>query len=141
MSSFRSCRNALQAPRSRAFAPHQLVANYQSLSPLRMPYKDDQDPNSLKPKSTEGSKSGTDQGAAETDTAFDPSSTRPEEEKNAADNKKEGNPLDVSGANQKNSLPLGDNGGLEMKGTTKNERSGKASGGGSPQKKGKSSAA
>lgn len=106
-----------------------------------MPYKDDQDPNSLKPKSTEGSKSGTDQSAAETDTAFDPSSTHPEEEKNAADNKKEGNPLDVSGANQENSLPLGDEGGLEMKGTTKNKGSGKASGGGSPEKKGKTSAA
>lgn len=55
MSSFRSCRTALQAPRSPAFAPHQLAANYQSLSPLRIPYKDDQDRNSPKPKSTEGS--------------------------------------------------------------------------------------
>ncbi|KFY45069.1 hypothetical protein V494_01161 [Pseudogymnoascus sp. VKM F-4513 (FW-928)] len=133
MFSFRSCRTALCAPRSRAFAPGQLTANYQSLSPLRMPYKDDMDPKSLKPKSTEGSKSGTDQGAAETDIAFDPSRTRPEEEKKAEDNSKEGNPLDVSGANRKKSLPLGDKGGLEMKGTTKNKGSGNASGGGSPE--------
>ena len=86
-----------------------------------MPYKDDQDRNSLKPKSTEGSKFGTDQGAAETDAAFEPSNTRPEEEKEAAGNKNEGNPLAVSGANLKKSVPLGDKGGPTMKGTTKNE--------------------
>jgi hypothetical protein len=120
ISSFRSLRTALQAPRARAFAPYQLAANYHSSSLLRMPYKDDQDRNSLKPKSTEGSKSGTDQGTAETDAAFDPSKTRPEEEKEAAGSEKEGNPLAVRGANQKKSVPLGDKGGPEMKGTTKN---------------------
>lgn len=73
-----------------------------------MPYKDDQDQESLKPKSTEGSKSGTDQGATKTDAAFDPSKTRPEDEKEATGNEKEGNPLAVSDANQKKSVPLGD---------------------------------
>ena len=101
------------------------------------PYKDDQDRNSLKPKSTEGSKFGTDQGVAETDAAFEPSNTRPEEEKEAAGNENEGNPLAVSGANQKKSVPLGDKGGPTMRGTTKNEGDEKASGGGSPEKKGK----
>jgi len=119
MSSLRSFRTTLHVPRSRAFTPHHLAANYHILSPLRTPYKDDQSRSSLKPKSTEGSKSGTDQGVAETNTAFDPSTTRPEEEKNEAGKGKRGNPLGVSGADRKSSLPLGEEGGGEMKGTTR----------------------
>jgi hypothetical protein len=86
-----------------------------------MPYKDDQARDSLKPKSTEGSKSSTDQGVAETNTAFDPSTTRPEEEKDEAGKGKRGNPLGVSGASREDSLPLGEEGGGEMKGTTRNK--------------------
>ncbi|KFY39105.1 hypothetical protein V495_06152, partial [Pseudogymnoascus sp. VKM F-4514 (FW-929)] len=93
MFSLRTYRTALQIPRSRAFTPHHLAANYHTPSPLRAPYKDDQARDSLKPQSTEGSKSSTDQGVAETKTAFDPSKTRPEEEKDEAGKGKRGNPL------------------------------------------------
>jgi len=48
-------------------------------SPLaRFPRKDTQDKDSLKPESTEYSKSGSDDAAAQGDAAFDPSTTRPE---------------------------------------------------------------
>lgn len=109
---------------------------------LQLPYKDDQDRESLKPKSTEGTKSSTDEAAAHTDTAFDPSTTRPEDEKTAAKKETkqdETSPLDASGADQEASRPLGDKGGSEMQETTKSERN-KASRGGSPQKKGRSPA-
>lgn len=141
MSHLRSLCNALQAKRARAFAPRHLAVNYHNSSMLGLPYKDDQDRNSLKPKSTENSQSGTDQDVAMTDAAFDPSKTQPEEEKMAAGNEKEDSPLAVSGADTKMSFPLGNNGGLEMKGTTKNKGVGKASGGGSPEKKRKTPAA
>lgn len=117
------------------------IRNYHSSSVLRFPYKDDQDRESLKPRSTEGTKSSTDDSAAQTDAAFDPSKTRPEEEHAAAGREtgssKEngGNPLDMSGANQEKSKPLGEKGG-EMKETTKGVNT-KASRGGSPEKKGK----
>lgn len=56
-----------------------------SLSPLNQARKDTQDKDSLKPEPTEYSKSGSDDAAAATEkAAFDPSSTRPEEEQNIA---------------------------------------------------------
>ena len=56
-----------------------------SLSPLNQARKDTQDKDSLKPEPNEYSKSGSDDAAAATEkAAFDPSSTRPEEEQNIA---------------------------------------------------------
>ena len=56
-----------------------------SQAPIRLARKDTQDKDSLKPEPTEYSKSGSDDAAAATEkAAFDPSSTRPEEEQNIA---------------------------------------------------------
>ncbi|KAJ4393668.1 hypothetical protein N0V93_002883 [Gnomoniopsis smithogilvyi] len=110
--------------------------SYHNTSPLRLPYKDDQDRQSLKPKSTEGTKSGTDNETAQTDAAFDGSKTSPEEAHASAEKESDGNALDTSGANQSKSKPLGGEGGGEMKSTTKGQND-KPSGHGSPQKKGK----
>jgi len=71
------------------------------------PSKDAQDKDSLNPRSTEYSKTGSDDSAA-SDTAFDPSSTRPETEQaqeGESDNANEGNPLDVSPSNKEVSNP------------------------------------
>ncbi|PSS03446.1 hypothetical protein BD289DRAFT_449541 [Coniella lustricola] len=112
---------------------------YRTTSALQLPYKDDQDRESLKPRSTEGTQSSLgDDEAAHTDTAFDPNKTRPEEEREAAHQEKghAGNPLETSGASHEKSMPLGQEGGGEMQGTTKSERN-KASGHGSQKKSGK----
>ncbi|ROW03484.1 hypothetical protein VSDG_01306 [Cytospora chrysosperma] len=101
----------------------------------RLAYKDDQNRESLKPQSTQGSMSGTDQDAADSDAAFDPSTTRPEREKEQAREPSGGNPLETSGANQEKSKPLGQSGGQETHGVTRQENK-KSSGGHSPQKKG-----
>ncbi|KAG7286133.1 hypothetical protein NEMBOFW57_008436 [Staphylotrichum longicolle] len=69
-----------------------------------MSYKDDQDRQSLKPRRSEGTKSGSDDEVAEkTDAAFNPNKTSPEDEKASAANN--GNPLEASGANQEISKP------------------------------------
>lgn len=112
------------------------IRSYHNTPSLRLPYKDDQDRESLKPRSTEGTKSGSDNETAQTDAAFDGSKTSPEAAHESAERESGGNPLDTSGANQSKSKPLGEEGGGEMKGTTKGQNS-KASGHGSPQKKGK----
>lgn len=110
---------------------------YHSHRALGMPYKNDQDRQSLKPQSTEGTKSGTDNDAAQTDAAFDASKTSPEAAHTSAEKESgEGNTLEASGANQERSKPLGKDGGGEMKSTTKGQIN-KSSGHGSPQKKGK----
>lgn len=124
------------------------LRGYHASPARRLPYKDDQDRESLKPKSAEGTVSGTDAGAAASDAAFDPSKTKPEESKEAAGQEQKaagggsggGNPLEVSGANQGRSKPLGEEGGGEMKDTASNEKT-RASYGGSPEKKGKPPAA
>lgn len=150
MSSFRSLFRAqarLTTTPSKLARPFLATRTYHATFISQLPYKDDQDRTSLKPKSTEGSKSGTDDAAAQTDVAFDPSKTSPEEETAAAKHEEKtksndsggggtGNPLDVSGGSHKESKPLGDEGGAEMKGTVHGTRE-KASGGGSPEKKGK----
>lgn len=146
MASLRSLRSILRAPaqaRPQTIAPQQLFLSPAAasrgfhVSPRpQLPYKDDQDRESLKPKSTEGSGSGTDHDAAETSAAFDPSTTSPEGAKNKAEGENNGNPLDVSGANHGKSKPLGSQGGAEMHGTTRQETK-KSSHGHSPEKKGK----
>jgi hypothetical protein len=59
--------------------------SFHSSALLQRPYKDDQDKDSLKPGSSEYSKSGSgDDQAAATDAAFDPNQTKPEtQSKNA----------------------------------------------------------
>lgn len=153
MSLLRPFHTILRAPSSQAYAAafttrpflsataSGSIRSYHSSPVLRLPYKDDQDRESLKPRSTEGTKSSTDDSAAQTDAAFDPSKTRPEEEHAAAGREKGsvkqdgGNPLDMSGANHEVSKPLGEQGG-EMKDTTKGVNT-KASRSGSPEKKGR----
>jgi len=86
-------------------APALTVAARQYHTTLNlMSYKDDQDRQSLKPRPSEGTKSGSDDEVAEkTDAAFNPNKTAPEEEKASAANN--GNPLEASGANQEFSKP------------------------------------
>jgi hypothetical protein len=63
--------------------------------------KDSQDRQSLDPRRSEGTKSGTDDQVAEkTDAAFNPKNTSPEGEKESAAKASNGNPLEASGANQ-----------------------------------------
>jgi len=55
-------------------------------------YKNDQDKDSLKPRSSEYSKSGSgDDGAASTDAAFDPSQTKPEDQEKNVEKENGGN--------------------------------------------------
>lgn len=165
MSSLRSLTTILRAPltpQARLSVTrhhHQFLPTSASLNGARtyhasraspLPYKNDQDRESLRPQSTQTTGSGTDEAAAQSDAAFDPSTTRPEEEKRAAGKEAGangskadsgsgeggGNPLEMSGANQERSKPQGEDGGEEMKGSVKNAETGQ-SGGGSPEKKGK----
>ena len=107
------------------------VRNLHGTVSLSRPYKDDQDRESLKPKPSEGTKSGTDDAAAESDAAFDRHDTNPESERERG-----GKPLDASGANQKLSKPQGDEGKKEAEAGKGGDKK-TASKGGSPQKHGK----
>jgi hypothetical protein len=98
-----------------------------------MAYKNTQDRESINMDQSEGTKSGEDADAAKSDTAFDPDQTRPETERQHA-----GEELDVSGANQGISKPMGDEKSVKKSGAGREtEKSGKASGGGSPPHKSK----
>lgn len=102
-----------------------------STTPARFAQKDAQDKDSLKPRSTEYSKSGSDDGAAHSDAAFDPKQTSPEEAEATAEKEAGGpqNSLNASPGNKKvsepNSPDVGGNGGAPDK---------KSSGGGSAPK-------
>lgn len=103
----------------------------------RLPYKDSQDRESLRPGSTENTKSGRDDDAAKNpDAAFNPDKTRPETEGAAAADGTDGNPLEASGANQELSKPTGDEN-AKKGGAGKEINKGGASGGHSSQKGGK----
>ncbi|KUI52938.1 hypothetical protein VP1G_00469 [Cytospora mali] len=144
MSTLRSISNALRAPvqgRARALAhrqflsPASLQSSFHSTTASLFAYKDDQSRETLKPQSTQGSMSGTDQEAAESDAAFDPSTTSPESEKNQAEDGSGGNPLETSGANHSKSKPPKGSGEQDTQNVTRQENK-KSSGGHSPQKKG-----
>ncbi|KNG50829.1 hypothetical protein DDE82_000084 [Stemphylium lycopersici] len=102
-----------------------------STTPARFAQKDAQDKDSLKPRSTEYAKSGSDDGAAHSEAAFDPSKTSPEEEEAAAEREAGGpqNSMNVSPGNKDisdpNSPGVGGHGGAPSK---------KSSGGGSAPK-------
>jgi hypothetical protein len=118
--------------RTQGLHPSTLPRPFTTTSPATYPRKHAQDRDSLKPESTEYSKSGTDDAAAQNpDAAFNPKKTRPEEETAAAGEGGEGNPLDVSPGNEKVSRPRGSEEGGAQKGVRKG-----ASGGGSAPKAG-----
>jgi len=102
------------------------------------PRKDDQDRESLKPESTEYSKSGSDDSAAGEGAAFDPSKTSPEAETGSSE-KAEGkkSPLNVSPGNPEVSKARGpeEGGAQSSPGSSGSERS-RTSGGGSAPKAG-----
>lgn len=104
-----------------------------SSTSARLAQKDAQDKDSLKPRSTEYSKSGSDDGAAHSDAAFDPNQTRPEAEEATAEREAGGkdNSLNASPGNpdisQPNDPKVGGSGNAPEK---------KASGGGSAPKNG-----
>ena len=104
-----------------------------SMTASRSASKDSQDKDTLKPRSTEYSKSGSDDGAAHSDAAFNPNKTSPEEAEATAEREVGGkdNSLNASPGNkdisQPNSSEVGGHGGAPDK---------KQSGGGSAPKNG-----
>jgi hypothetical protein len=99
-----------------------------------MPYKDDQDRESLKPRAQDYSKSGSDdETAANTDAAFNPKMTSPEEAKRTAGEGGPGNPLEASPANKE----FAEAGRGKVEDKPGNQGARKASGGGDAPKKGK----
>ncbi|EHK23886.1 uncharacterized protein TRIVIDRAFT_26902, partial [Trichoderma virens Gv29-8] len=104
---------------------------YHTSAALRLPYKDSQDRESLKPRSNNGTRSGRDDDvAAQKDAAFNPSKTdpTPESELEAAGRGNETNPLNASGANQEFSKPMGEGKTAHDTGPGKETRKGGKSG-------------
>ncbi|KAL8666927.1 MAG: hypothetical protein Q9202_001167 [Teloschistes flavicans] len=107
---------------------------------LAYPRKDSQDKDSINTEATEYSKSGTDDASARhDDTAFDPSTTDPHEQKDQVGEKtgSSDNPLEVSPANHDISKPRHpQEGGAENSSRSSDTESARerASGGGSPSK-------
>lgn len=72
----------------------------------RASYKDDQDRQTVKPQSTEGTMSGTVNDVVDKkDASFNPKKTAPADEMESAGRESNGNPLEASGANQEFSKP------------------------------------
>lgn len=120
--------------------PSQLpaAASIHTMPALRMPYKDDQDRESLKPRNNENTKSGADEDLMNNpDAAFNPNKTRPEEAQAAAGSGDLSNPLEASGANQDLSKPRGDEKSSRDRGLGDEVRKGGTSKGKSPEKQGK----
>ncbi|KAF1850278.1 uncharacterized protein K460DRAFT_272578 [Cucurbitaria berberidis CBS 394.84] len=78
-----------------------------STTPTKFAAKDSQDKDSVNPRSTETSKSGSDDAAASSDAAFNPNKTSPESAEATAENEAGGkdNSLNVSPGNQDVSQP------------------------------------
>jgi len=105
--------HAVQRPLLRQLTPFVSHARFLSSTPFRSATQGAQDKDTLKPTSSEYSKSGSDDGAAHTDTAFNPSQTRPAEEKASAERQagSKGNSLGASPANKDISEPNAPNAG------------------------------
>ncbi|KAL5117307.1 hypothetical protein ACEQ8H_004752 [Pleosporales sp. CAS-2024a] len=90
-----------------ATRPSVLALRLLSTTPARFAQKDAQDKDSLKPRSTEYSKSGSDDAAARSDAAFNPSKTSPEEAEATAEREAGGknNSLNASPGNPDISKP------------------------------------
>ncbi|KAI2628760.1 hypothetical protein GGR54DRAFT_361636 [Hypoxylon sp. NC1633] len=135
MSSLAILRTAFRA---RALAPpnvSQLAATKQihQSAALRMPYKDDMDRESFKPKSHENTATGTDADvASQDDAAFNPNETDPESEMDTAGKGNNGNPLKETPADK--TFSNAGRGHAEDKSHGGHK---KASGGGDAPKKGK----
>jgi hypothetical protein len=116
---------------ARPSRPSPISPRFLSTTSLRLAQKDAQDKDSLKPRSTEYGKSGSDDGAAHSDAAFNPSKTSPEEAERTAEHEEGGNSLNASPSNpeisQPNSEGVGGSGGAPDK---------KSSGGGGAPKAG-----
>lgn len=111
---------------------------YHTSAALRLPYKDSQDRESLKPRSNNGTRSARDSDVADNkDAAFNPRKTDPDEELETAGRGNETNPLHASGANQEFNKPMGEGKQAHDTGPGKETRKGGRSGGGSAPKKGK----
>ncbi|KAI5464636.1 hypothetical protein BGZ63DRAFT_421642 [Mariannaea sp. PMI_226] len=98
----------------------------------RLPYKDSQDRQSLRPGRNENTKSGRDDDVASNrpDVAFSPNEPKPEQAAAKSSRKDNGDPLEVSGANRDVSQPA------EQTGAGQEVSKGGASKGKSSQKKG-----
>ncbi|KAJ4377970.1 hypothetical protein N0V83_000800 [Neocucurbitaria cava] len=120
--------------RRAAFARPSAVVTprFLSTTPVRLAAKDTQDKDSLKPRSNEYSKSGSDQEAASSDAAFNPNKTSPESAEATAESEAGGkdNSLNVSPGNEEVSKPNDPNAGGSGAPDTK------SSGGGSAPKNG-----
>ncbi|KAF5021055.1 hypothetical protein F66182_6888 [Fusarium sp. NRRL 66182] len=111
---------------------------------LRMPYKHDQDRESLRPVANENTKSGQDGQMSDehADVAFDPNTTRPEpaadelKKRTQAKSPEDEDPLNASGANQELSAPMGNEKTIKTRGAGEEISKGGSSGGGSAPKKG-----
>jgi len=118
--------------------------NYHTASRWSIPQKDSQGKDDLKPRSTEYSKSSSDDAAAATsETAFDPNQTKPETESRNADiesgdvrppKSNDNNPLDMSPANRDVSKGRDPQEGGATKSDAENRK--RTSGGGSAPKAG-----
>lgn len=111
---------------------------FRSITTSNSPYKDAQDKDSLKPRSTQNTVSGRDDDLVDhPKAAFKQSQNAPETEREAAGENANGNPLEASGANQDLSKPQGDEKTNLGYGAGKNINTQKAStGGGQGKKKG-----
>jgi hypothetical protein len=101
--------------------PSTLTPRFLSTTRPFLAQKDAQDKDSLVPRSTEYSKSGSDDGVAHSDAAFNPDKTSPEEAEATAEREAGGkdNSLNASPGNQEISKPnspgVGGNGGAPEK--------------------------
>ncbi|OAQ71328.1 hypothetical protein VFPPC_13502 [Pochonia chlamydosporia 170] len=121
--------------------PRLFAANrYHTTPAFAYPYKDSQDRESLKPRSSQNTKSGRDDDVAATPkAAFGRDVTSPEGERATATEEEGSDPLEVSGANQALSKPQGDERAGHNMGAGKEVRKGGRSGGGGAPKKGDAS--
>jgi hypothetical protein len=111
------------------------TARFLRTTPSRLASKDSQDKDSLNPRSTEYAKSGSDDGAAHSDAAFDPNQTSPEEAEATAEKEGGDNSLNASpsnpGISKPNSSDVGGSGGAPSKKGSGGGGAPKAGGGGS----------
>ena len=90
-----------QSPaRFAASNPAPFARAYRTSPRPSLPYKDDQDRESLKPRPQESTKSGSDSDIASHPDAYNPNKTRPNAEKDGIAKGGGGDPLEASGANQ-----------------------------------------
>jgi hypothetical protein len=96
-----------------AARPSTFTPRFISTTPTRFAQKDAQDKDSLVPRSTEYSKSGSDDAAASSDAAFNPNKTSPEEAEATAEREQGGkdNALNASPGNKEVSEPNDPNAG------------------------------